>query len=86
MSCAATWRRIATHLIRDYPQYYHYDSETTFTYDKIKQGNRNTLVWRAPGRRAEDRAYRSRRLRPLRQQPARRPAGGDGAERDADQP
>ncbi len=45
-SCARDLAAIATHLIRDYPQYYHYDSETTFTYDKIKQGNRNTLVSR----------------------------------------
>ncbi len=45
-SCCRDLATIAMHLIRDYPQYYHYDSETTFTYDKIKQGNRNALVWR----------------------------------------
>ncbi len=45
-SCARDIATIAIHLIRDYPQYYHFDSETQFTYDKIKQQNRNALVWR----------------------------------------
>ncbi len=45
-SCCRDLATIAIHLIRDFPQYYHYDSETTFIYDKIKQSNRNTLVWR----------------------------------------
>lgn len=43
MSC----RDIATlagHIIRDFPQYYHYDSEKTFKYNNIEQGNRNPLV------------------------------------------
>lgn len=35
---------IAARIIRDYPQYYHYDSEKTFTYDNITQQNRNPLV------------------------------------------
>ncbi|MDE2199826.1 MAG: D-alanyl-D-alanine carboxypeptidase, partial [Rhodospirillales bacterium] len=35
---------VARHLIADFPQYYHYDSEKTFTYNNITQGNRNTLV------------------------------------------
>nr|WP_194299783.1 D-alanyl-D-alanine carboxypeptidase family protein [Acetobacter conturbans] len=35
---------IATHLIRDFPQYYHFFSETSFAFNKINQGNRNVLV------------------------------------------
>ena len=35
---------VAAHIIRDYPQYYHYDSEKTFKYDNIEQQNRNPLV------------------------------------------
>ncbi|WP_428492303.1 D-alanyl-D-alanine carboxypeptidase family protein [Rhodopila sp.] len=43
MSC----RDIATlagHIIRDFPEYYHYDAEKTFRYDGIEQGNRNPMV------------------------------------------
>lgn len=43
MSC----RDIATlarRIIRDFPEYYHYDSEKTFKYNGIEQGNRNPLV------------------------------------------
>jgi D-alanyl-D-alanine carboxypeptidase (penicillin-binding protein 5/6) len=43
MSC----RDIATlagHIIRDFPEYYHYDEEKTFKYNNIEQGNRNPLV------------------------------------------
>jgi serine-type D-Ala-D-Ala carboxypeptidase (penicillin-binding protein 5/6) len=35
---------VARHLIRDFPEYYKYDSEKTFKYNNIEQGNRNTLV------------------------------------------
>lgn len=35
---------IAAHLIRDFPQYYHYFSEKEFRFSKISQGNRNVLV------------------------------------------
>jgi serine-type D-Ala-D-Ala carboxypeptidase (penicillin-binding protein 5/6) len=45
MSC----RDIATlarHIIQDFPQFYHYDSEKTFTYHNIVQYNRNPLVQR----------------------------------------
>ena len=35
---------LAIHLIRDYPEYYHYFSASDFTYNNIKQGNRNVLV------------------------------------------
>jgi serine-type D-Ala-D-Ala carboxypeptidase (penicillin-binding protein 5/6) len=43
MSC----RDIATlarSIIHDFPEYYHYDSEKTFRYNNIEQGNRNPLV------------------------------------------
>jgi serine-type D-Ala-D-Ala carboxypeptidase (penicillin-binding protein 5/6) len=36
---------VATHIIKDFPDYYHYDSEKTFKFNNIQQGNRNTLVW-----------------------------------------
>ena len=35
---------LARHIITDFPQYYHYDSEKTFKYNNIEQGNRNPLV------------------------------------------
>jgi serine-type D-Ala-D-Ala carboxypeptidase (penicillin-binding protein 5/6) len=35
---------LAQRIIKDYPAYYHYFSETGFTYNKIKQQNRNTLI------------------------------------------
>jgi len=43
MSC----RDIATlagHIIRDFPDYYHYDEEKTYKYNGIEQGNRNPMV------------------------------------------
>jgi serine-type D-Ala-D-Ala carboxypeptidase (penicillin-binding protein 5/6) len=43
MSC----RDIATlarRIIKDFPEYYHYDSEKTFKYNNIEQQNRNPLV------------------------------------------
>lgn len=35
---------LARHIIRTYPEYYHYFSEPDFTWNGIKQGNRNTLL------------------------------------------
>jgi D-alanyl-D-alanine carboxypeptidase (penicillin-binding protein 5/6) len=35
---------LARRIIRDFPEYYHYDSEKTFRYNNIEQGNRNPLV------------------------------------------
>lgn len=37
---------LAVALLRDFPEHYHYFSETEFTYNKIKQGNRNPLLYR----------------------------------------
>jgi serine-type D-Ala-D-Ala carboxypeptidase (penicillin-binding protein 5/6) len=36
---------LGAHLIHDFPEYYHYDSEKEFTYNGIKQGNRNPLLY-----------------------------------------
>jgi D-alanyl-D-alanine carboxypeptidase (penicillin-binding protein 5/6) len=40
--------RLAHALIRDFPEYYHWYSELEFTYNNIKQGNRNVLLRRDP--------------------------------------
>jgi len=40
---------LALHQIRDFPEYYHYYSERDFTYNGIKQGNRNPLLYRGGG-------------------------------------
>src|ERR1700751_2145206 len=39
----------AARLIRDFPEYFHYDSEKEFTYNGIKQGNRNPLLYKDLG-------------------------------------
>ncbi|HKX09158.1 MAG TPA: D-alanyl-D-alanine carboxypeptidase family protein [Stellaceae bacterium] len=41
--------RLAKRLIVDFPEYYHYDSEKDFTYNGIKQGNRNPLLYKDLG-------------------------------------
>jgi D-alanyl-D-alanine carboxypeptidase (penicillin-binding protein 5/6) len=35
---------LAGRIIRDFPEYYHYDSEKNFRYNGIDQGNRNPMV------------------------------------------
>ena len=35
---------LAVHLIKEYPEYYHYFAEREFTWNGIKQGNRNLLL------------------------------------------
>jgi D-alanyl-D-alanine carboxypeptidase (penicillin-binding protein 5/6) len=40
---------LAYSLIQNFPEYYHYDSEKEFTYNGIKQGNRNPLLYRNIG-------------------------------------
>lgn len=40
---------LASALITDFPQYYHYFSEEEFTYNNIKQRNRNPLLYRNIG-------------------------------------
>jgi D-alanyl-D-alanine carboxypeptidase (penicillin-binding protein 5/6) len=47
-----TMRDIATlsaHIIRDFPEYWHYFAQKEFTYNGIKQGNRNPLLYDTPG-------------------------------------
>ncbi len=41
--------RLAERMIRDFPEYYKYYSETEFTYNGIKQGNRNPLLYKNMG-------------------------------------
>jgi serine-type D-Ala-D-Ala carboxypeptidase (penicillin-binding protein 5/6) len=40
---------LAKRIISDFPEYYHYDSEKEFTYNGIKQGNRNPLLYKDIG-------------------------------------
>jgi len=39
---------LATHVIKDFPEFYKIDSVKEFTYNKIKQQNRNRLLWLDP--------------------------------------
>ena len=41
--------RLAGRLIADFPEYYHYFREKSFTYNGIKQGNRNPLLFKELG-------------------------------------
>jgi len=45
---AADIARLATALIREFPEYYKWYSQKEFTYNKITQKNRNALLWRDP--------------------------------------
>ncbi len=40
---------VARHIIKDYPEYYHYFSKLEYTYNNIKQPNRNLLIARNIG-------------------------------------
>jgi D-alanyl-D-alanine carboxypeptidase (penicillin-binding protein 5/6) len=40
---------LAKRVITDFPEYYHYDAEKDFTYNGIKQGNRNPLLYKDLG-------------------------------------
>ncbi|MBO6290541.1 MAG: D-alanyl-D-alanine carboxypeptidase [Alphaproteobacteria bacterium] len=40
---------LSHHIIREFPDLYHYFSEKEFTYNKIKQGNRNPLLYSMEG-------------------------------------
>ena len=37
---------LAARTIRDFPEFYHYYKEKTFTYNEIRQGNRNPLLYK----------------------------------------
>ena len=53
--------------IKDFPEYYHYKSEKEFTYNDIKQGNRNPLLYKNIGADGiEDRPHRGGGLQPRR--------------------
>jgi D-alanyl-D-alanine carboxypeptidase (penicillin-binding protein 5/6) len=39
---------LASHVIKDFPQFYKIDSVKEFTYNRIKQQNRNRLLWLDP--------------------------------------
>lgn len=39
---------LAQHIIRDFPQYYHFFNEKWILYNGIRQPNRNRLLWRDP--------------------------------------
>jgi serine-type D-Ala-D-Ala carboxypeptidase (penicillin-binding protein 5/6) len=41
--------KLARHLINDYPQYYHYFSEKSFTWHNITQPNRDLVISQLPG-------------------------------------
>ena len=45
---AADLATLSAHLIRDFPEYYNIFSVKEFTYNKIKQPNRNRLLWIDP--------------------------------------
>ena len=40
---------LANRIVQDFPQYYHYYSEKSFTYAGIRQGNRNPLLYKNMG-------------------------------------
>jgi D-alanyl-D-alanine carboxypeptidase (penicillin-binding protein 5/6) len=46
-STARDLATLAQHLITDFPEYYHFFGELEFTYNNIKQGNRNPLLYHA---------------------------------------
>ncbi|MDE1152205.1 MAG: D-alanyl-D-alanine carboxypeptidase [Micavibrio sp.] len=41
--------RLASHIMSDFPEYYHYFSEKEFTFNNIKQQNRDPLLGKVPG-------------------------------------
>jgi len=49
MMSAMDLAKLARHLIRDYPKYYHYFGEREFTWHNIRQPNRNLVLERFPG-------------------------------------
>jgi D-alanyl-D-alanine carboxypeptidase (penicillin-binding protein 5/6) len=49
MMSALDLAKLARHLINDYPQYYHYFSEKSFTWHNITQPNRDLVISTLPG-------------------------------------
>ena len=80
MSC----RDIATlarRIIRDFPEYYHYDCGEDIQVQQHRAGQPQSAGAEGHRGRAEDRPHRGRRLRPGGERQARRAAGDRGAER-----
>jgi D-alanyl-D-alanine carboxypeptidase (penicillin-binding protein 5/6) len=49
MMTARDIARLSKLIIDEFPEYYKWFSETNYTYNKIKQGNRNPLLYSTPG-------------------------------------
>lgn len=49
LTTARDLAKLAIRTIRDFPEYYHYYKEKTFTYNGIRQGNRNPTLYRNVG-------------------------------------
>ena len=49
MMTARDIARLSKIIIEEFPDYYKWFSETNYTYNKIKQGNRNPLLYSTPG-------------------------------------
>ena len=47
-STASDLARLATAIVRDFPEFYSLYSQRDYTYNKIKQANRNRLLWLDP--------------------------------------
>ena len=47
-STARDLGKLARAVIKEFPQYYRWDSQKEYTYNKITQPNRNLLLWRDP--------------------------------------
>lgn len=47
-STARDLAKLAKAVIKEFPEYYRWDSQKEFTYNKITQPNRNLLLWRDP--------------------------------------
>ena len=74
--------KLARHIIQTYPDYYKIYGEREFTWNKIRQFNRNPLLAHEHRRRrAEDRLHQGSRLRPGRLGGAERFAPDRGGQR-----
>ena len=72
---------LARHIIRNYPEFYPIFGEREFTWNKIRQQNRNPLLaMEHRRRRLEDRLHQGGRLRPGRLGGAERLAAGRGGQ------
>ena len=49
LTTARDLAKLAQRIISEFPDYYHYYAEKSFTYSKIKQGNRNPLLYKNIG-------------------------------------